>query len=79
MTAVAVAAILVASLIEAEKAWKRHVRYVSALRAFQASRTYYGEGRVTLEHCVEKSRCLMETQLTLSSTKEEQAEAVRAG
>jgi hypothetical protein len=78
MVAVAAVAILAAICIEAQRAWKLKTRYASALRSFQDWKTYYGEGRATLEHAVEKSQCLMEAELALCATKTQQITAIEA-
>ncbi len=77
MVTVAAVAILVTVLNEAENLWKRHSNYVSALRAFHAYQVYYDEGRATLSQGVERSRRLMEAELTLCATSEQQVSAIK--
>src|SRR3954466_8859465 len=78
MATAAVVATLTAAATEVERSWERHSRYASALRAFQAYKVYYEEGRATLGQCVERSRRLMEAELGLRGTKEAQVAAIEA-
>lgn len=59
------------------QAWNWN-RYYTALLEYESSRAYFGEGRVTLGQCLEKSVRLMETRLALCSTTRAQVTAIRA-
>jgi hypothetical protein len=76
MYVVAVVAILVAAFNETDKALKRRARYAAALRDFAASKADYEMGRVRLVDCVEKSRCVMDAQLALCLTADQQSTAI---
>jgi hypothetical protein len=76
MAAVAVVAVLAAAVFEADKALKRRTRYAAALGEFRASKMDYEVGRVSLDRCVEKSRCVMDAQLALCVTRGQQSAAI---
>jgi hypothetical protein len=74
MAAVVVVASFLSVCIQAEK-W---TRYALAAREYRTLEKGYGEGRCTLNQCVEKSRKLMKARLAVCATKGGQIAAIKA-